>query len=79
MQQIAKHFANRLNKALDDLDVPTPIRERSIILAKMLHIPKQQAWSLLEGHLLPDDNLLQQIANELELDSNDLLDNSEEE
>lgn len=77
MQQIAKYFANNLNKALDDLDVPSNSRERSNILSKMLHIPKQQAWSLLEGHLMPDANLLQHIATELELDPEVLLKSDE--
>jgi len=69
VSQSAKGFADRLNKSLDDLDVPTTARERATILSKMLQIPKQQAWGLLEGHLLPDNNLLQQIANELEIES----------
>lgn len=73
MQQIAKQFAEHLNKTLDDLDIPTNNRERSVILSKMLDIPKQQAWSLLEGHLVPDDSLLQKIATELEVEADWLL------
>lgn len=68
MQTNAKYFSEKLNKGLDDLGVPTG-RERSVILGKMLHIPKQQAWSLLEGHVYPDENLLEQIASELEVDT----------
>jgi len=64
----AKHFAAVLNRCLDELDIPANPRERSIIFSKMLTIPKQQAWSLLEGSLYPDDNLLHRIANELEMD-----------
>ena len=67
--QSAKEFANRLNKSLDELDVPATSRERTSILSKMLQITKQQAWSLLEGHQVPDKELLQQIANELEVDT----------
>jgi hypothetical protein len=66
--QRAKHFADRLNGCLDDTGAPTQMRERAVILGKMLDIPKQQAWSLLEGHQLPDQTLLQKIANEFEVE-----------
>jgi len=66
--QSAKHFAQRLNSCLDDTDAPPHVRERAAILSKMLDIPKHQAWSLLEGQLLPDADLLQRIANEFEVD-----------
>ncbi|HLB57268.1 MAG TPA: hypothetical protein VJL60_00465 [Gammaproteobacteria bacterium] len=68
LEPSTKQFADRLNKGLDDLGVPIHIKERAAILGKMLHIPKQQAWSLLEGHTFPDNQLLQQIATELEID-----------
>ena len=67
-QQSTKQFAEQLNKSLDELGVPIHIKERSTILSKMLHIPRQQAWSLLEGHVFPDENVLQKIAAELEID-----------
>jgi hypothetical protein len=72
VQQIGKYFSERLNKILDDLDMPTPIRERAVLLSKMLDIPKQQAWSLLDGHLIPDDDLLARIAAELEVEPHQL-------
>lgn len=68
MPQSAKHFAHRLNSCLDDTDAPAQVRERAAILSKMLDIPKQQAWSLLEGQVLPDQALLQKIASEFEVD-----------
>lgn len=68
-QQSTKQFAEQLNKSLDELGVPIHIKERSAILSKMLHIPRQQAWSLLEGHIFPDENLLQKIAAELEINT----------
>ncbi len=68
MQQSAKHFSEQLNKCLDDMGMPPSSRERAVILGKMLHIPKQQAWGLLEGHTYPDQIILQQIATELEVD-----------
>lgn len=66
--QTAKHFAERLNNCLDDTGAPMQARERAAILSRVLDIPKQQAWSLLEGHQLPDTALLQRIAAEFEVD-----------
>lgn len=78
MQQIAKHFALRLNKCLDELDMPVTTRERAALFGKMLDIPKQQVWSWLEGHTLPTDAELQQIAAELDVDAEWLMKKSEE-
>lgn len=70
MQQSAKHFSEQLNRCLDDIGVPAGARERAAILGKMLDIPKQQAWGLLEGQVFPDDHTLQQIAAEFEVEKN---------
>lgn len=63
-----KHFSERLNSCLDDTGAPIQTRERALILSRMLDIPKQQAWGFLEGHQLPDSDLLRRIANEFEVD-----------
>jgi len=34
----------------------------------MLDIPKHTAWGLVEGQQMPDIDLMQQIANEFEVD-----------
>ena len=68
MPYTAKQFAQRLNHCLDETDAPASVRERAVILSKMLDIPKQQAWSLIEGHILPDAPLLERIAEEFEVD-----------
>jgi hypothetical protein len=73
VEQIAKHFATQLNIALDDLGIPKASRDRAAIFGKMLDIPKQQAYSLLEGHIVPDENLLQRIAAEFEIEPEELL------
>ena len=65
----AKYFAQRLNDCLSHTDAPTQMRERAAILSKMLDIPKQQAWGLLEGQQMPDQALLQKIADEFEVDA----------
>lgn len=69
MPQSARHFAKRLNDCLDETGAPVQSRERAVILSKMLDIPKQQAWSLLEGQTLPDAETIQKIANEFEVDA----------
>ncbi len=71
MENAIKQFAEALNKGLDELDVPIQIRERASILSKMLDIPKQQAWNLLEGLQMPDADLLQRIKEELEIEELD--------
>jgi len=65
-----KHFAERLNKCLDDVGVTHDTRSRSAILSKMLQIPRQQAWMMLEGHQVPDEVLLNVIAREFEVEPN---------
>lgn len=67
MKHNIKSFAQELNKSMDEMEAPANIRERAVILSKILQIPKQQAWGLLEGQIFPDEELLQRIANELEM------------
>jgi|GEM_PF-760566 len=68
MALCAKHFAERLNNCLDDTGAPTHVRERAVILSKLIDIPKQQAWGFLEGQQLPPMDLLQRLASEFEVD-----------
>ena len=68
MQHGAKRFTERLNQCLDETDAPAQVRERAVILSKLIDIPKQQAWALLEGHQLPDQALLEKIAAEFEVE-----------
>ncbi|VVC75718.1 hypothetical protein AQUSIP_10080 [Aquicella siphonis] len=68
MPQSTRLFSERLNHCLDDTDAPPSARERAAILSKMIDIPKQLAWSLVEGQQFPDSEILQKIANEFEVD-----------
>lgn len=68
MQQSGKLFSERLHHCLDDTDAPASARERAAILSKMIDIPKQLAWSLLDGHQIPDQEMIKKIANEFEVD-----------
>jgi hypothetical protein len=72
VENLCKRFAESLNKSLDELEVPNQIRERAVILSKILDIPKQLAWNLLEGTQLPDDDLLSRITSELEIEAVDI-------
>ncbi len=67
MSQSVKLFSERLNHCLDDNGAPPSLRERAAILSKMLDVPKQQAWGLLEGHQIPDQDTLEKIASEFEV------------
>lgn len=69
MLKNTKEIAEKLNQTLDELGLPNNMRERSVVLSKMLNIPKQQAWSLLEGQLLPDNELLDKMTAELEIEA----------
>ncbi len=64
----AKSFAERLNSCLDDTGAPAQTRERAMILSKLLDIPKQQAWTFLEGQSMPEPEVLNLIATEFEVD-----------
>lgn len=70
MPPSAKLFAERLNQCLNETGAPVNVRERAIILGRMIDISKQQAWSLLEGQQLPQENLIEMIAKEFDVDSN---------
>lgn len=67
MQHTAKQVALELCKYLDEIGAPPIIRERSAILSKILDIPKQLAWGLLEGQAALDPELWSKINAELEL------------
>ena len=68
MQLVAKLFLERLNECLDETEAPRSLRERAMILSKLLHIPKQQAFCLLEGKQTPNNDILKDIASEFEVD-----------
>lgn len=62
-------FTERLHQCLDETGAPSSIRERAVILAKMMDIPKQLAFAMLEGHQTPDKEMLQKLASEFEVES----------
>lgn len=68
MATTPKQFAEKLNQCLDETGAPSQVRERAIVLSKMINISKQQARSLLEGQLMPDPELIKIIAKEFDVD-----------
>lgn len=71
-----KQFSERLNKELDDMGVPETTIERIEVLAKLLKIPKFKAETLLNGNAKADDAILNTLAEELEVNVEWLLGNS---
>ncbi len=63
-----KLFAERLNKELDAIGAPARSIERIAVFAKLIKIPKFKAEAFLDGITVPDAQLLQQIAEEFEVD-----------
>lgn len=73
-----RQFAERLNRELDSIGVPTPISERVEAFAKLLHIPKFKAEAFLNGIYLPVGEILEKLANELEVSMDWLIGKSEQ-
>lgn len=62
-----KQFAERLNRELDNIGVPMQGDERIDAFAKLVKIPKFKAQAILNGISMPNQELLEIIASELEL------------
>lgn len=68
-----KVFSERLNNELSAIGMPEHFPERIEIFAKVFKTPKFKAEALLNGHTLPDKDLLNLLSQELEVSSNWLL------
>ena len=77
MLRQAKIFAENLNTILDEMEMAEGIQERATILAKMVQIPKEKARVLLLGNMMPDENILQRLSEELDLTPDDFLGQSD--
>lgn len=73
-----KLFAERLNKELDNIGVPPRSDERVDAFAKLIRAPKFKAEAFLNGITLPDEKLLDIIAEELEVNADWLVGKSEQ-
>ncbi|MCA0402647.1 MAG: hypothetical protein LCH30_02505 [Proteobacteria bacterium] len=68
-----KQFAERLNKELDSIGLPTNSQERINALARLIKIPKFKAEAFLNGSYVPDAPTLQMLAEELEVSADWLI------
>ncbi|MBA2709284.1 MAG: hypothetical protein H0U57_01630 [Tatlockia sp.] len=73
-----KIFAERLNKELDGIGVPSRSIERIEAFAKMVKIPRFKAEAFLDGITVPDAQLLERFAEEFEVDSDWLIGKAEQ-
>lgn len=62
-----KVFAERLNAELDNIGLPQHEAERIEAFAKLIKTPRFKAESILHGQLIPNHEVLEIIANELEV------------
>ena len=65
-----KKFAERLNKELDEIGVPTGSLERIEVLSKLIKVPKFKAEALLNGATYPSQDILDTLAEEFEVNVN---------
>ncbi|OGV49833.1 MAG: hypothetical protein A3F46_04910 [Legionellales bacterium RIFCSPHIGHO2_12_FULL_42_9] len=72
-----RQFAERLNRELDGIEAPLREDERVEAFSKMFHIPKFRAEAILHGTYLPDENLLNAVADEFEINADWLIGKSE--
>ena len=73
-----KLFAERLNKELDSVGAPLRSDERIEVFSKLVKIPKFKAEAFLSGITVPDETLLNRIAEELEVNPLWLIGKSEQ-
>ncbi|CEK11435.1 hypothetical protein [Legionella hackeliae] len=73
-----RQFAERLNKELDTIGVPPRSEERIEAFAKLVKIPKFKAEAFLNGVVIPDQKLLNSIAEELEVNAEWLIGKSDQ-
>lgn len=60
-------FSERLNHELSEIGMPERMDERVTVFSKVFKTPKYKSAAILNGDMLPDTQLLQQLATELEV------------
>lgn len=68
-----KIFAERLNQALDSIEAPENASERIHALSLLIKVPKFKAAALLNGEIIPDEILLNSMAEEFDISADWLL------
>ncbi len=62
-----KVFSERLNQELDNIGLPQHDPERVEAFARLIKAPRFKAESILHGELMPTPEVLNKIADELEV------------
>ncbi|HVT62598.1 MAG TPA: hypothetical protein VHD33_03835 [Legionellaceae bacterium] len=62
-----KVFSERLNQELDEIGMPQPSNERIETFAKFAALPKFKAQAVLSGTEIPNEQILNFLANQLEV------------
>ena len=62
-----KKFAERLNKALDDIGAPERSEERVESFSKLIKVPRFKAEAILNGTMPLDEHLIEMLTLELEV------------
>ena len=62
-----KLFSERLNAELDEIGMPQRTSERVETFAKWVDVPKFKAQAMLNGSVLPDEQVLAFLARQLEV------------
>lgn len=73
-----KQFSERLNKELDNIGLPMLSAERIDAFSKLMKIAKFKAEALLNGMTVPAEELLENLAMELEVNPEWLIGKSDE-
>ena len=68
-----RKFSERLNQALDDIEVPEEHDERVEALTKLVNMTRFKADALITGKLIPDPICLSSLAQQLEVEPEWLL------
>ena len=63
----SKQFTERLHQQLDEIGLPQREDERIDAFAKLFHQSRFNASNILAGKIMPDQDLLEQLANEFEV------------
>ena len=66
-------FSDRLHHELNAIGMPERYDERIETFAKVFKTPRYKAEAILNGNVKPDEQLLQKLAQELEVNADWLL------
>lgn len=73
-----KVFSERLNHELNEMGMPERMEERIEVFSKLFKTPRFKSEAILNGEILPDNELLEKVAEELEVSVDWLLGREQE-